>query len=674
MKIKFLPTYILLVFVWGSFFSGCAQQPAGTVFVKDGKQYGVVTSGTFRHRWWNYFERGLSYADGKFYPNAVSDFEEAIRQRADDQRRARTYGMHFIDYFPHRELGIVYFEMGDLQGAEMELELSLSQFPSAKAQFYLDRVRKQLIEQEFTEVRPPRLSLDFKTRKVWTRTDPVVLAGIAEDEHFIKTITINGVPLFLERSQKQVAFQQKMALAQGQHIIEVEATNITGKRARQQVAIVVDRQGPMISIGDLSVKAGSTGKQIALAGTLYDPAGVAGLRINGRQISLQTGTEVSFTYQASTDVDELEVIAGDNLGNNTTARISLTGLKADDDSRVIYAGLTSDLGNSLQAAGSGPQAPRLPEIILRDWTEHQTVYLEKVYLEGQVICDNPVVGLEINAKPVLKRKGKLILFSQFIELAEGQNQIVIRARDEKGYVAEKTIAIIRRVPKALQLAERMRLTVLPFDQKGDLTAASDSFQDFMIDAIVNQDRFQVVERNKLDTILQEQKLSRSKLFDQKTALKIGRLVAARSLMAGSIIPSRIGSEIIARMIDIETSEILAVVDVYDEVTDISSLRSLSLGLAIKFHRDFPLIDGVVVQKKGSSIFTDLGKGKVKIRRGLILYREEPVKHPVTGKWLGSDNVILGRARITQVMPELSKADILEGQIEEVKPLDKVIAE
>jgi tetratricopeptide (TPR) repeat protein/TolB-like protein len=673
-KKKTLPAYILFALLFISFFNGCSQQPTGTVFVKDGKQYGVVKSGTFRHRWWNYFERGKSYAEGKFYQNAVSDFQEAIRQREKDQRRARTYGMHFIDYFPHRELGIVYVEMGELKKAKMELELSLSQFPSAKAQFYLDRVRKQLIEEEIKEVPPPKLRLDVKSKMIWTRADPVILAGNAEDEHYIKTIMINGVPIFLERSQKQVAFQKKLALTQGRHDVKVEAYNIVGKRASQQVTIVVDREGPMISLENVTVKKGLSGKQIELAGFLYDQSGVVELRINGQQLPIKPGTEVPFTYQLSTDADELELIGGDRLGNNTTARISLTDLLAADDNRVIYAGLPSDLGYLIQSAFWGTRDTRPPEITLKGWTDEQTVYLDKIYLEGQIKDEHHVVALEIQSKPVLRRKGKLILFSQFIELAEGENQIVIRARDEKGHVAEKTISIIRRVPRALQLAERMSLTVLPFEQKGDLTATSDSCQDFLIDALVNQDRFQVVERNKLDIILREQKLSRTNLFDEKTALKIGRLVAAQSLVAGSIIQSRLGFEIIARMIDSETSDILAVVDVYDEVTNISSLRTLSEGLAIKLHREFPLVDGVVVQKKGNSIFSDLGEGKIKIRRRLIVFREEPVKHPVTGKWLGSDNVILGRAQVTQVMPELSKANILDGKTETIKPLDKVITE
>jgi TolB-like protein len=531
-----------------------------------------------------------------------------------------------------------------------------------------------LIEEGVKKVLPPKLSLDFRSKTIWTRADPVILAGRAEDEHFIKTIKINGIPIFLERSQKQVAFQKKLVLAQGRHVLDVEAYNIVGGRTSRQVTIVVDREGPMISLEHVAAKAGLSGNQITLAGSLYDQAGVVDLRINGRQLLIKAGTEVSFTHQLSTDANELEFIGDDSLGNSTTARIPITGLSTADDNRGIYAGLSSDLDNSVQAAIFGSPDTRAPEILLREWTDKQTVYLEKVYLEGQVKDENQVVGLEINNKPILKHRGKLILFSQFIELAEGENQVAIRARDEKGHMAEKTIYIIRRIPKALQLAERMSLTVLPFDQKGDLTTISDSFQDFLIDALVNRNRFEVVERNKLDIILMEQKLSRTKLFDEKTALKVGRLVAAQSLVAGSIIQTRLGSEIIVRMIDTETSDILAVVDIYDEVTNISSLRSLSEGLAIKLHREFPLIDGMVIQKKGNSIFSDLGKGKIKIRRRLIVFREEPVKHPVTGKWLGSDNVILGRAQVTQVMPELSKADILDGKTETIKPLDKVITE
>ena len=122
------------------------------------------------------------------------------------------------------------------------------------------------------------------------------------------------------------------------------------------------------------------------------------------------------------------------------------------------------------------------------------------------------------------------------------------------------------------------------------------------------------------------------------------------------------------------SEVLAAQDVYDEVKDLAALRVLAEGLAVKFHRDFPLVDGLILQKKGDAVFTDLGEDKIKVQRRLILYREEPLKHPVTGKMLGVDNVIVGRARVTQVMPEMSKAEVVAGKAEGVKPQDKVITE
>ncbi|HIJ36607.1 MAG TPA: hypothetical protein HPP59_04955, partial [Deltaproteobacteria bacterium] len=57
---------------------------------------------------------------------------------------------------------------------------------------------------------------------------------------------------------------------------------------------------------------------------------------------------------------------------------------------------------------------------------------------------------------------------------------------------------------AMQLEERLSMTVLPFEQKGEVSGASLSFQDNLTDGLVNRNRFRMVERNKLDTILQEQ--------------------------------------------------------------------------------------------------------------------------------------------------------------------------
>jgi tetratricopeptide (TPR) repeat protein len=114
----------------------------GKVYTKDGQEYGVTSSQVWRGRWWNYYERGSSYAAGEFWFEAIADLQEAIKQRDQDQRRSRTYGLHFVDYFPHREIGVVYYRLGRYADAIRELETSLQSAETAKAKFYLNKARR----------------------------------------------------------------------------------------------------------------------------------------------------------------------------------------------------------------------------------------------------------------------------------------------------------------------------------------------------------------------------------------------------------------------------------------------------------------------------------------------------------------------------------------------------
>lgn len=668
---KVFSLLLLIPFMLSAPITSCTPQKSDKVYTKDGKEYGKIKGAGFRHRWWNYYERGISFADGEFYAEAISDFQEALRQRDKDQRRARTYGMHFVDYFPHRELGIVFFRKADYLNAREQLELSLSQYPSAKARFYLDNVRRILIEQQQKEIPPPRLDLDIKTHELLTRDDPVVLSGTAEDDNYIKGLKINETPLFLDESRRRIEFKKDLLLPQGRHVVEIEAENLVGKISRRQLAIIVDREGPVISLMQIRIEGGLAQKQAFIQGTIYDHAGVSELQINGRGIPLETGVEVSFMATLPVTKGELEFTAKDRLGNMTTAQVSLDAFSIHQSDPVLLA--WSGSGNGISQLLAAKDA-RGPDIALKGWTAKQTVFLEKIYLEGQVSDQSKIVSLSINQKSILRREGNLILFSQFVELSAGDNKVQIRAQDERGNAAEKTIIINRRIPKALQLNERLSTMVLPFEQDGVLSQVAVAFQDLMINALVNRDRFRVVERNKLDVLLEEQNRSQTELFDQSTAITLGRLIAAKTILAGSIIKTRTGIEIVARMIDTETSVIMATADVYDEKADLLALNTLSEGMAIKFHRQFPLAHGLVIKTGKDHIFTDLGTDKTKLQRPLIIYRDEPIKHPVTGKLLGSDNVILGRVRVVQVMPELSKAKVLDVKGDSIKQMDKVITE
>ncbi|MCF8145702.1 MAG: hypothetical protein K9N21_17460 [Deltaproteobacteria bacterium] len=657
------------------FLSGCVHPPDHAQYVKNGKVYGQVR-GTFRHKWWNYYERGLSFADGRFFEEAAQDLKHAIDKRETDQRMARTYGMHFVDYFPHRELGVVYYQKGNMEAAQKELSLSLSQYPTSKARFYLDRVRKGLMEKKGGEIAPPRLTVDLPEGDVWTREDPVMISGNVRDPHFVSAVKIQGSPIFMEGAQDQILFSKPLQLDHGRHTIQVEAVNLMGKTASRRMVIHVDRQGPVITIEDVSRETGSSSQQgPTLRCSIYDEAGVSELILNGRAVPIQKDREVLLTRQLPADSRVVEIVAIDRLGNRTSAHVD-ADIPSTGGKPLMIACAGSDMRGFLMAGIFGPKDKDPPRIVLKGWGDSvaETVYMDRVFIDGHAADDSAIQSLILNQEPILRRKGKRIFFNQVVRLKEGKNTVTIEAKDEAGNVATRELIVTRHIPKALQLAERLSMTVLPFGQKGEVSNASLSFQNNLIDALVNRNRFRLVERQKLDLILQEQKLSRSSLIDKKTALALGRLTAAQSIVTGDIVESGMGIEIVGRVIDTDTSEIVASEDVYDEVKGLEDLQTLAEGMAIRIHRRFPLLNGTVVRQKGKWIFTDIGDDKIGLQGRLIVYREELVKHPVTGKLLGYDNEIIGRARVVQVMPGMSKAELSDGEPASVKPLDKVISQ
>ncbi|KPA13605.1 hypothetical protein MHK_006209, partial [Candidatus Magnetomorum sp. HK-1] len=104
------------------FLQGCQSFPDKTI-IKDGKKY-CFTENNFKNRFWQFYVRGQSCAEGQFFIEAEHDFREAIKRFKFDKKDARTYGMRYVDrgYFPHRELGIVLLKQERYQEAIKELE------------------------------------------------------------------------------------------------------------------------------------------------------------------------------------------------------------------------------------------------------------------------------------------------------------------------------------------------------------------------------------------------------------------------------------------------------------------------------------------------------------------------------------------------------------------------
>jgi TolB-like protein len=116
------------------------------------KSYAVVAAGILllcgaytargQDKFYNYYEKGVEYVEKADWLRAIQEFQSATSLEFEDARRKRTYGTHFMEYFPHREIGIAYYNLGESGNALKELTLSLDYVDSRRAENYLDLVKK----------------------------------------------------------------------------------------------------------------------------------------------------------------------------------------------------------------------------------------------------------------------------------------------------------------------------------------------------------------------------------------------------------------------------------------------------------------------------------------------------------------------------------------------------
>jgi TolB-like protein len=90
--------------------------------------------------WFKIYKNGVKALQSSNYNEAIVLFQQALKVKQRDTKKIRTYGMHFIEYYTHRELGIAYYYLGDMQKADQHLRISMQYEPSNRAQEYLSKI------------------------------------------------------------------------------------------------------------------------------------------------------------------------------------------------------------------------------------------------------------------------------------------------------------------------------------------------------------------------------------------------------------------------------------------------------------------------------------------------------------------------------------------------------
>jgi TolB-like protein len=659
---KYLIVFVSILSLLGlvSGIVGCVKEDIAAVHEKGGKRYGV-TRGLFQGRWYHYYERGLSFAEGKFWQEAERDYRSAIRQRDGDQLRARTYGVHFIEYFPHRELGVALFHQKRYQEAIEELNISLNAEVSAKAEFYLDRARKAKILALAADKKNPQIMVSSPAQDHYTNAQRVRISGRVRDDTFVKAIQVNGEDVRIDLSSPEVRLDLDVALQIGKNTVTVAATDIVGNTSQLQVTVHVDRMGPVISLDPSALRDTATSGKILVRGIVYDDTNLAKLVVNDHRISMPRAKEFELEQYVvlAAAQEEIVVEASDELGNQTMAKISVDKKSSMVPSVLLAAASIPYLAENQSKPGKSKEVtlPRdniKPLIEINDWETNQSVYLDEAYLAGHAQDNEWVDSLMLNEQHILRRPGKSVFFNSLVTLNIGPNLFQFEAWDHSGNQTALKINIERKIQEVRDIGARMDLVIVPFLRKGSSYRYGAVVEEMLLSALERSNRFRITSALGLDP---------QELEDPEAAARIGRRMKANYVLTGTLIESQDSLDIYANVIETSSSLIMSREDVYGEQIDRRVIRNLCRGLAIKLKDDFPVVEGKVSEVQGKRIRLDFS-GEHRLIKGMrcILFREELRLDEQSKKILDRREIRLGSALITTVKKTSESKMVCEAEI------------
>ncbi|MCP4713601.1 MAG: hypothetical protein GY868_00675, partial [Deltaproteobacteria bacterium] len=440
-------------------------------------------AGLFTGQWYDYYLRGLTRAQLNSWEEAAADFREAVAGRDRDQRRARTYGMHFIDYFPHRELGIAWYRIGRYEEAQTELERSLAQIETSKAKYYLNKTRRALLQAAGNDSQPPAISLDSLPEGLVTNRHRMTIVGTASDAGYSGSVSVNNLPQFVELAEQVLAFSEEVMIKPGPNNITVTAADLMGNVAEKKITVKGDFSGPLIAFDNVAGGDQVSAERFVLRGELADAGGLAALQVNGRQTCYNRTSQAAFAVELELikGINPISVLATDVVGNTTAVTLELAYSPATAlASPVMLAAATDSILDTGQSMFFARAHGALPRIELRGIQDQQVTCFDEFLFEGSVRSGEGVHDIRINGSSIMSAAGstgiagtlkdlavglrKSVAFSRIVPLQEGRNTIRIVAVDGRDRTVTKNITVTKKTPRVKQLGSRLSLSVFPFTE------------------------------------------------------------------------------------------------------------------------------------------------------------------------------------------------------------------
>ena len=200
-------------------------------------------------------------------------------------------------------------------------------------------------------------------------------------------------------------------------------------------------------------------------------------------------------------------------------------------------------------------------------------------------------------------------------------EIVTGEADIKQLASTEDYSTFEEVNKRTDISDRKTIAIMYFDnnsKNSDLDPLRKGLADMLISDLSNLNMLRVVEREKLEELLNEINLSNTKEFDQATQQKMGKLLGVETMLFGSYFELLGRLQISAKIVKTETGEILKSEGVNGAPVDFMKLEKqlvwkIARGLDVRFDEKEEAIimasasvsyDATIVYAEGLELYDD----------------------------------------------------------------------
>ncbi|ETR71471.1 MAG: hypothetical protein OMM_08099 [Candidatus Magnetoglobus multicellularis str. Araruama] len=204
--------------------------------------------------------------------------------------------MHYINYFPHREIGILNYYLDETSEALKYLEKSIAFESSPRAVYYLNCVRRAISQKHANDIKPPSIAMHFPDailsgNHYVTQKYHQSVSGQISDNEYVQSIWLDHQNLMMENFSPTISVNEVISLSAGENIIHITAADVSGNVSEFTQRIVLDIIGPIISISSPTEHLLKTS---ILKGYITDQSGIQTLDIT------VNGTTYSYPVQPKT--------------------------------------------------------------------------------------------------------------------------------------------------------------------------------------------------------------------------------------------------------------------------------------------------------------------------------------------------------------------------------------